>query len=262
MTPPDILAVLDLVAARSPTQAKLVKTWVGGVFRYAVKRLLCEFDPTWPLRRSLRTPQVRHHPGIPANKLGSFLRAVGAIPATAGVRAALHVLTLTILRANELVGAKWVEIDLDAGRWVIAPERMKLRRPHMVMLSSQAVELLRATKATAGMFPHVFPARSDMTKPMSYDGLRDAFKRAAIAAGVEVTPHGVRSTFSTWANEQGADSRVIELCLAHSESDRIKASYDHAERLPARAALMQAWADYLDKMRAGADVIPLQRRIS
>ena len=65
VTPADILAVLDLVAARSPTQAKLVKTWIGGVFRYAVKRLVCAFDPTWPLRRSVRTPQVRHHPAIP-----------------------------------------------------------------------------------------------------------------------------------------------------------------------------------------------------
>ena len=173
---------------------------------------------------------------------------------------ALRVLTLTVLRANELVGAQWSEIDVPAGRWVIAPERMKLRRPHTVMLSSQAVDLVRATKATAGSFPHVFPARSDLTKALSYDGLRDAFKRAAIAAGVEATPHGIRSTFTTWANEQGADSRVIELCLAHSESDKIKASYDHAERLPARAALMQAWADHLDKLRAGAEVIPLKNR--
>ena len=137
---------------------------------------------------------------------------------------------------------------------------MKLRRPHTVMLSEQAVELLRATKATAGSFPHVFPARSDLTKALSYDGLRDAFKRAATEAGVAATPHSVRSTFSTWANEQGADSRVIELCLAHAESDRIKASYDHAERLPARSALMQAWAVHLDKLRVGADVIPLKSR--
>ena len=121
VTPADILATLDLVTARSPTQAKLVKTWIGGVYRYAVKRLLCEFDPTWPLRRSVRTPQVRHHPSIPTSKLGPFLRALESIPATAGVRTALRVLTLTVLRANEVVGAKWAEIDLDAGRWVLAP---------------------------------------------------------------------------------------------------------------------------------------------
>ena len=111
VTAADILAMLDLVTARSPTQAKLLKTWIGGTFRYAVKRLLCEFDPTWPLRRSVRTPQVRHHPGIPTKKIGVFLRALESIPATAGVRTALRVLTLTALRANE------------AGRRAVAGDR-------------------------------------------------------------------------------------------------------------------------------------------
>jgi integrase len=87
----------------------------------------------------------------------------------------MRVLMLTAVRANELVGVQWQEIDLDAARWAIPAERMKLRRAHTVMLSRQAVELLRATHATAGIFPHVFPARSDLTKALSYDGLRDAF---------------------------------------------------------------------------------------
>jgi integrase len=259
VTSADVLNCLDAVAARSHAQAKLLRTWIGGVFRYGCARLLCEFDPTWPLRRTVRTPQVRHHPAIPANRLGAFLRAAESVPATGSVRVALRLLLLTAVRANELCAAQWDEIDLDAGRWNIPAVRMKAKKPHTVMLPAQAVELLRAHKATAGAFPPVFPSRSDLTVPMSYEGLREAFARAAQVAGIESTPHGVRSTFSTWANERGEEARVIELCLGHSERNQIKAAYDHAERLPARAALMQAWADHLDRMKAGADVIPISR---
>jgi integrase len=261
ITAADVLACIDAVKARSPVQAKLVKTWVGGVFRYGCARLLCEFDPTWPLRRTVRTPQVRSHPPVPAGTLGAFLRALDTIPATATVRAALRLLLLTAVRPNELCAARWDEFDLEAGCWYMPAGRMKMREPHTVMLSRQAVELLRAHKATAGDFQPVFPSRSDLTICMSYEGLREAFGRAAQATGIKVTPHGTRSTFSTWANEEPpkADAKVIELCLAHEERNKVKRAYDRAERLPARAALMQAWADHLDWAKAGADVIPISR---
>jgi integrase len=94
---------------------------------------------------------------------------------------------------------------------------------------------------------------------MSYEWLRDAFARAAEAAAIVAAPREVRSTFSTSATERGEESRVIELCLGHGERNQIKAAYDHAEQLPARAALMQAWADHLDRTQAGAEVIRINR---
>jgi hypothetical protein len=94
---------------------------------------------------------------------------------------------------------------------------------------------------------------------MSCGGQREAFARAAEAAAIEAAPREVRSTFSTWTNERGEESRVIELCLRHGERNQFEAADDHAERLPARAALMQAWADHLDRTKAGAEVIPINR---
>ncbi len=259
VTPADVLACVDKYAQRSAVQARELRALIGAVFRYGVARLLCENDPTVALRGAVTVPETVHHAAIPAGKLGAFLRAVNMTAAAPVNRIAVRLLLLTLLRpGKELPQATWDEIDIDAGRWNVPAARMKMRQPHTVMLSRQAVALLRLLKESAYPFPPVFPSISDPTRSLSYEGVRDLWRRVARLAGVETTPHGARSTFSTWANERGADSRVIELCLAHSERDKVRAAYDHAERLPARLALMQEWADHLDQVKEGARVIPLR----
>jgi len=252
-----VLGVLDTVKKRSPTMAKHIRTWTGGAFRYAIGRLLIENDPTYALRRSIKLPKTQHHPHLSAKELPAFLRSLDADAGTLPTLTACKLLFLTLVRANEVRQAEWVEFDLDAALWRIPAERMKMREEHVVPLSRQAVDLLRAVRPVTGWGALVFPGRDDRTKPMSHEAIRDAFERSDKVG--KFSPHGVRSTFATIANDLNIRPDVIELCLAHQEPNPIRRAYNHAKLLPERAALMQQWADMLDGMRKGADVVPIGR---
>ncbi len=254
--PAHVLDLLDQVKKRSPTMAKLTRTWIGGVFRYAVGRLLVEDDPTYPLRGSVKLPKVQHHPHLTAKELPDFLRALDGAIAEFPTLAACKLLFLTAVRANEIRNAEWSEFDMDAAMWRIPAERMKMREEHVVPLSRQALDLLRALQAINGATPYVFPSRSDRQKPMSHEAIRDVFNRIGYAG--KFTPHGVRGTFSTIANDMGIRHDVIELCLAHQEQNAIRRAYNHALLMPERTALLQQWADMLDSMKAGGKVIPIK----
>lgn len=254
--PAHVLDLLRKVESRSPTQAKLVKTWVGGVFRYAVATLRREDDPTWPLRRAVKTTQVRHHAKLPEKQIGAFLRAIDGAAGDMVTKTATLIMWLTVTRANEVTGARWAELDLDAGVWTIPPSRMKGRQEHVIPLSTQAVELLRSMKAYSGMVEYVFPHRSDRKRHMSAEAIRDLFQRAGYDG--KFTPHGVRGTFSTVANGARWDSDVIEMCLAHKEKDAVRAAYNAARLLPQRRELLQWWADLSDEARQGGKVVTLK----
>lgn len=131
---------------------------------------------------------------------------------------------------------------------------MKMREQHVVPLSRQAVELLRALHAINGATPYVFPSRSDRKKPMSHEAIRDVFNRIGYAG--RFTPHGVRATFSTICNDMGIRSDVIERALAHQERNEIRRAYNRSTLLAERTVLMQQWAEMLDGMKAGSKVIP------
>lgn len=257
---PHVLDVLRRVEKRSPTQAKLVQTWVGGVFRYAVANLRRDDDPTWPLRRAVKTTQVRHHARLAEKEIGPFLRAIDDAVGDVATKSAALLMWMTVCRANEVTGARWSEIDLDAGIWTIPPGRMKARQEHAIPLPSQAVELLRALEPYSGTLEHVFPHRSDRKRHMSSEALRDLFRRAGYEG--KFTPHGVRGTFSTIANGARWDADVIELSLAHKERNAIRAAYNDARLLPERRELLQWWADLSDAARQGGQVIPLRQRNS
>ena len=254
--PAHVLDVQDRVQKRSAAMAKLTRTWIGGVFRYAVSRLLVEDDPTYPLRGSLKVPKVQHHPHLTAKELPTFLRALDGAVAEFPTLAACKLMFLTVVRANELRNAEWSEFDLDAALWRIPAERMKMREEHVVPLTRQALDLLRALYAVNGATPYVFPSRSDRKKPMSHEAIRDVFSRIGYAG--KFTPHGVRATFSTIANDMGIRHDVIELCLALQERNAVRRAYNHALLLPERTALLQQWADMLDAMKAGGKVIPFK----
>jgi integrase len=257
VAPGHVLGVLKKVNERSPAQAKLLQTWIGGAFRYAVANLLRTDDPTWPLRRSVKRTQVRHHGHLEGRgEIGKFLRALDGVAGDVSTRCATLFMWLTAARVNEVVGARWEEISIDGREWRIPAERMKGKRPHVVPLSDQAVALIEVMRAFSGSLEHVFPHRSERKRAMSSEAIRDIFRRAGYDGSF--TPHGVRATFSTHFNGLRADSRVVELCLAHHERNRIKASYDHAQLLPERRALLQEWAEFLDDAKAGAEVVPLK----
>lgn len=255
--PAHVLDLLNKVAVRSPTQAKLVQTWVGGVFRFAVSTLRRDDDPTWPLRRAVKTTQVRHHAKLKEKEIGPFLRAIDAAVGDMATRSAVSLMWLTACRTNEITAAKWSEFDLDAGLWTIPAERMKARQEHVIPLPSQAIELVRSLMPYSGTVAFVFPHRSDRKKHMSSEAIRDLFRRAGYAG--KFTPHGVRGTFSTVANGARWDAEVIEIALAHKEKDATRAAYNAARLLPQRRELLQWWADLSDDMRRGGKVVTLAR---
>jgi integrase len=257
ITPAHVKDVLKRVEQRgSPVGARLLKTWIGGVFRYAAGELLVDNDPTWPLRNTIKTLQTQHFAHLNTKEIPAFLRAIEDAPAEHVTKIAAKLLWLTVVRTVELRCSEWREFDMENGLWTIPAERMKKRQIHVVPLSIQAIELLRTLHLLTGNGRYVFPGRNDRERPLTHEAIRDVFNRAGYSG--KFTPHGVRSTFSTYFNESGADSEVIELSLAHAERNKTRAAYNHARKLDQRRKLLQEWADLTDAWHSGAEIIPLR----
>ena len=255
--PAHILDVLRRVEKRSPVQAKLVQTWVSGLCRHAVVSLRMDSDPSAALRRAIKSTKTTHYPSLKAADIGEFLRAVNDADGSDAAKAAVHLMWLTAVRVNEVVGARWDEFDLDAGLWIIPAGRMKANREHIIPLSDQAIQILHVMKPWSGTLDHVFPQVSDRSKAMSKKTLQNIFYRAGYAG--KFSPHGIRGTFSTIANEARFHSDVIELCLAHGEPNKVRASYNAALLIDDRRKLLQWWADLSDSAMAGGAVIPFRQ---
>lgn len=162
------------------------------------------------------------------------------------------------VRTRELIGARWSEIDLKAKEWRIPPERMKMKDPHIVLMSDQVVAIFTRLKDITGGREFVFPSVRDPKKTMSNNTLLSALKRLGYAG--KMTGHGFRGIASTILHEQGYPHEHIEIQLAHSERNKVSASYNHAKYLPQRKAMLQDWANHLDAIKAGADVIPFKAK--
>ena len=255
--PAHILDTLRRIERRSPVQAKAIQTWLGGLFRFAVVNLRREDDPTFALRGAIKKTETEHHQGLKAGEIGAFLRALGDANGADATKNAAVLMWLTATRASEVVGARWEEIDFKAGLWTIPPSRMKMKREHIIPLSGQAIEILRSLQADSGTLDHVFPQRSNRQKHINRAALRDLFENAGYKG--KLSPHGVRGTFSTTANEARWRSDVIEMCLAHGEPDKIRAAYNDAKLIDERRELLQWWADVSDNAKAGGEVVPFKR---
>ncbi len=261
ITAADVLGMLQGLEARGLLEtAGRARSQVSVVFRHAVATLRAPGDPTVALRGAIKTPKVTHHAAITEPlKLGDLLRALHAYRGGFVVASALKLAPLLFVRPGELRDAEWSEIDLDAATWCIPAHKMKMRASHIVPLSSQAVAILRELQALTGRGQYVFPSPRTSRRPMSENAVTAAL-RALGYDGDTMTAHGFRSTASTLLHEQGYPSDVIERQLAHKEGNAVKDAYDRAQHLPERIAMMQAWSDYLDALRKGADVVPFKRR--
>ena len=155
------------------------------------------------------------------------------------------------MRSSELRGATWDEIDLEKAEWIIPAERMKMKRPHVVPLARQVVELFASMRQFSGDRRLIFPGQASASRPITDVCLLNALRRMGYARG-EMTIHGFRSMASTLLNEQGYNRDWIERQLAHCEKSAVRAAYNHAEYLPERRRMMQEWADYLDGLKARA----------
>lgn len=262
ITAAEILAVLKRVEKRDALeQAKRVLQRITGIFALGVATLRCPSNPARELRDAMKKqPRVKHRASLPLDKLPDYLKRLDKLSADPVTLAALKLVMLTCVRVRELVEAPWAEFDLDAAEWRIPAERMKMHREHVVPLSRQAVGILRGLHKLTGRHALVFASPSNPKRPLSGNALLMSLRRMGYQAG-EVTVHGFRSTFSTWANETGYDFDVIEKTLAHVDRNAVRAAYNSATYVEKRRQLLQDWADLIDAKREGANIIPIHRKV-
>ncbi len=246
---PELLAVLRRIENRGSIEtAHRAHANCGQVFRYAVATGRAVRDPSADLRGAIPPTKQRHHPSITApNKIGELLRVIDGYKGSLITKCALKLAPLVFVRPGELRKAEWSEIDLDNAEWRIPAEKMKMRELHIVPLSTQAIAVLRELHALTGSGQYVFPGARTNGRPMSENTVNAALRRLDYGSD-ELTGHGFRSMASTLLNEQGWHRDAIERQLAHAERDSIRAAYNYAEHLPERRRMMQAWADFLDKL--------------
>jgi integrase len=259
ITPPELLAVLRRIESRGTNDtAHRTRSICSRVFRYAVATGRAERDCTVDLRGALPALTVGHFAAItqPA-KIGQLLRAIDGYVGQPATHAALKLAPYVFVRPGELRQAEWPEFELAAAEWRIPGERMKAGEPHLVPLSTQAIEILKGLQPITGHGRYLFPSLRTPTRPISDNTLNAALRRLGYS-GEEMTGHGFRSMASTCLNELGWHPDLIELQLAHAERNKVRAGYNRAQRLDERRKMMQAWGDYIDGLRAGNNVVPLK----
>ena len=261
LTAPTLLEVLRKLQARGKNEtAHRTKQRISQVIRYAIATGRHESDPTRDLRGALTAIEVTSRAAITEpSRLGELMRAIEGYRGDPATCAALKLAPLVFVRPGELRGAEWREFDLDAAEWRIPGSRMKMGEPHIVPLSTEAVAILRALHPHTGNGRLLFPSLRSRERSISENTVNAALRRMGFAQD-EMTGHGFRAMASTLLNEQGFPPDVIELQLAHQERNKVRAAHNRAQRLEERRQMMQAWADYLEALKAGGKVVPIRRK--
>ncbi len=228
---------------------------------YGIFELLSEnsddyANPVRQWKEALPKNKTQHKRALGDIEIGQLLRDLEGYQGNFQTVAAFWLMWFTLCRPSEAIEAQWAEFDLDAAIWCIPAERMKKRKEHVMPLPAQAVEVLRSMHGVTGKHIHVFPNRDDRTKPMTSAAMRQALRNMGWSG--KYSPHATRTTGSTKLNEMGYPSDWIERQLAHVEMNAVRRTYNHADYLTNRTEMMQKWADYLDGLEMGAQVIPLR----
>ncbi len=261
---PELLAPVRMIEECGKGEtAKRTLLNAGQVFRFAVATGRAKHDPTADLRGALAPVRANHHPAIIEPKaFGALLGAIDTYPGEPVTRAALRLLPLVFTRPGELRLAEWAEFDLDRATWSIPSQRMKMKQPHIVPLSTQAVTILRELHPLTGRRRLVFPSLRSRDRPMADATLTVALRRLGFSRD-EVVPHGFRATARTLLDEVlGVRPDLIEHQLAHAVKDPNGRAYNRTAHLAERGKMMQQWADYCDALKKSADVIPFPTRAS
>lgn len=256
VTAAHLLAVIRPIEARgSHSVAILVRQWCGAVFRFAIVTLRADVDHAAALKGAVQRPRVTHSRPLPRDELTAFVRALDSYGGERSTVIALRLLLLTIVRTGELRGARWEEIDFDKALWRIPAARMKARAEHLVPLAPQAVAALRELHTLTGSGDLLFPHRDRPGDCMGAATMNAAIMRM----GFSFSAHCIRATASTMLNEMNFRADVIERALAHADRDRVRASYNRAEYLEERRAMLCQWADLLDQAHGtSATVVPIR----
>ncbi|ASO09252.1 DUF4102 domain-containing protein [Salmonella enterica subsp. diarizonae] len=252
--PMELLAVLSVLNDRGATEKlRKVRQRCGEVFRYAVITGRAEYNPAPDLVSAFAPHKKEHYAFLKTDELPEFFRTLNTYTGSMIVKLAIRLLILTGVRPGELRQAEWKEIDFDNRLWEVPKERMKMRRPHCVPLSDQTINILEQLKPMTGHYQYIFPGRIHHSKPMSEMAMNVLIRRIGYAG--RVTGHGFRHTMSTILHEQGYNTAWIETQLAHVDKNSIRGTYNHAQYLDGRREMLQWYADYMDALEHGENVV-------
>jgi integrase len=254
--PADIRDLVKGIEARGANEtAGRVFQRLRSIFRYAITHDLIATDPTYPLKPGeiFKPRKVTHRAALSERDVPTFLHRLAAYEGDPTTVAALTLLMLTAVRPGELRGAKWSEIDETRALWRVPAERMKMKTEHIVPLPPQALAVLQTMRPLSGHGALVFPSPFYPGKPLSDGTLNSALARMGYK-GI-ATAHGFRTLFSTCANEAGWNRDHIEKQLAHEERNEVRGAYNRAQWIDERAKMMQWWADRIDVLHKGGEVI-------
>lgn len=261
----DVLDVLRRIEKRGALNStRKCRSWLNEIFRFGIASGYLEMNPASDLDIvAAKEPPVKHNPMLRTHELPELLRTLrGFTGAAQYVKSAIRLLLLTGVRTGELRHATAVQFDLDAALWTIPPDMVKQLRkmirtkegvlipPYLVPLSRQAVEEARKVHQLTGGYKMLIAGRNDPRKPISDGTVNAALKRMGYED--QLTGQGIRATISTALNEMGYNQDWIEAQLSHASSSKVRKTYNHAEYVEQRRVMMQAWADYLDKLESEA----------
>ncbi len=248
--PLELLEVLSIMEKRGATEKlKKVRQRCGEVWKYAIITGRAEYNPAPDLAGAFIPHKREHYAHLMVSELPDFLKSIDRYMGSQIVRTALRVLILTGARPGELRKAEWSEINFDKAVWEIPAEKMKMRRPHIVPLSKQVIELLKQIHPISGSYQYIFPSRTDYKKHVSDMALNTMIRR--MGYGGRATGYGFRHTMSTILHEQGYNTAWIETQLAHVDKNSIRGTYNHALYLDGRREMLQWYADYMNDLESG-----------
>ena len=258
---PEVLKLLRRIEQRGAHEtAHRTKQRCGQVFRYAIATGRAKHDPTADLRGALAPVVSTLRAAITDPvKVGDLLRAIATYQGSLVTKCALRLAPFVFVRPGELRKAEWAEIDLDGAQWRIPAARMKMREEHIVPLAAQAVAILRELHPLTGRGQYVFPSHRGTARTMSENTVNAALRYMGFDKDT-MCGHGFRALASTRLNEMGWAPDVIERQLAYAERNKVRAAYNRAQYLDERTRMMTAWADYLDALKAGGNVIPIKAK--
>jgi integrase len=257
---PELLTVLRRIESRGALEtAHRARTICGQIFRYAVATGRAERDPTTDLRGALPPVQTLHRAAITEpKKVGELLRAIDGYQGGFVVQSALKLAPLVFVRPGELRHMEWEEIDFENAEWNIPPGKMKMKEPHLVPLSKQAIEILKELKKLTGESLYCFPSGRSFNRPMSDNAILAALRRMGYEK-TEMSGHGFRAMARTILDEVlQVRPDLIEHQLAHAVRDPLGRAYNRTQHLEERRKMMQTWADYLDGLKQGNKVLPFK----
>ena len=259
ISPPMVLEVIRAVESRGALDvASRVLQRTNAIFRYAIQTGRAIYNPASDMKGVLKTRKVEHRSTISRGELPHFLMKLDSYSGNPITKLALRLIILTFVRTGELRGARWEEFDVGQGEWRIPAERMKMRSPHIVPLSPQALAVIEVLRPLTGQFDLLFPSQRDQQRPISENTLLYALYR--LGYHKRATVHGFRALASTILNETGFRPDVIERQLAHVERNKVRAAYHRSEYLEERQKMMDWWGEWIESMANEQKVVLLRRQ--